>query len=109
MPQSPCPSPSKLERRIVLAVGVLIILALLAMVLLGGPVHPTLDAPLRFLLASASAVLGGFLPGAAFRLQAGGRALAIRTSGAAAFFVLVWLGSPRLASAPSSLLETLAR
>lgn len=87
---------SKYERIALLALGGIIVLGLLGLVLSGRSVNPTAATPLRLLLALAAAVFGGFLPGA-FRIGYTRNGLAMRAAGAAAFFVLVWMGGPRVA------------
>lgn len=85
-----------LERGILLALGGVTILGLLALVLTNRHVDRGLAGPLRLLMALGAAAYGGLLPGATLNVGFNRNGLAIRSAGAAAFFVLVWLGGPGL-------------
>jgi hypothetical protein len=94
---SQAPSLATIERLAVLALGALIVFALVYVILSGRPLPASQAAPMRLLLALAASVFGAFLPGAALRIGYQRNGLAVRAAGAAAFFVLVWLGGPRVA------------
>ena len=88
--------PTTYERITLLGLGGAVVLALLFLVISNTHVDSSLAMTLRLLLSLAAALFGGLLPGAAFNVGVRSYGLAMRAAGAAAFFVIVWLGGPGL-------------